>query len=394
MSSNMLDAMRQRMKDRQPQRGGGDNSIFLFWKLQFGKSSTLRLLPFNDEFTGGFWTERITLPMTFVDPEDESKFVYFNAPCLEMYGRNTGKCPALEPVRDLYAQEKELRNSGQTKDADQLKRVAGAHWKKPLYYYQGFVVNPGFTEEEVPENPIRVFPFNKKLHSLIYDSLLNEEDPFDFLPVGEFTIDDIKTLFDGGEVDPDKFMGYNFICKKMEQGGYADWTTGSTWSKKAEVLTDEQLEALNTYGLHDLSKRLPDRPSDEQYGVLKEMMQISIDRVLTGENGVWRKEWEEDCGFKPYRKRGDGGGDAAASGDGESKPKAASTRKSAGTKDALDRLRSQRGKGDADEGTETASAAEAVEAAEDNAPVEEPSEAPSTSGSLADRIRNRVKQSA
>ncbi len=119
------------------------------------------------------------------------------------------------------------------------------HWKKPVYSYQGFV-GKGFAEEEVPENPIRIFPMNKKLHRLIYDSIFdNEEDPFDALPCGEFTEEDVQAILGDAKVDMSKFEGYNFIIKKLQQGEYADWTTGSGWSKSQYALTEEQLAELH-----------------------------------------------------------------------------------------------------------------------------------------------------
>jgi hypothetical protein len=279
---------------------------------------------------------------------------------------HANKCPILGPVRDLYTEEKELRNAGKTQDADKLKKIAGFHWKKPTYYYQGFVNKGGMTEEETPENPIRVFPFNKMVHKMIFNSIFEaEEDPFETLPCGEFTMDDIAGLLDGGEVDLDMFKGYNFIVKKAQRGEWADWTTDSGWSKTQTRLTDEQLAALAEHGLHDLSKRMPDRPSDENYDVLVEMMNISIQRMLTGENGVWNKEWEE-LGFKPVRVRGQSG-DAAASDkpatSSASTPASNNSDSGAGASSALERLKAARGKA-------AAAPADAEDDSKDNSPAE------------------------
>ena len=367
--STMLEKMKERVKARTPQFEK-DYSIYPFWNLKYGSSSTLRLLPYNDTYTGAFWAERVLLPMQFTDPDDPSKIIRFLAPCREMYD-HANKCPVLGPVRDLYSEEKELRNSGNAKEADKLKKIAGFHWKKPTYYYQGFVNKTGMTEEESPENPIRVFPFNKKIHQMIFNSIFeNEEDPFETLPCGEFTEEDVMALLGDGEVNMDVFNGYNFIVKKTQQGEYADWTSSSTWSKTQTPLTDEQLAAIAEYKLHDLTKRLPDRPSDEQYDLLVEMMNISINRQLTGENGVWQAEWEE-AGFKPLRQRGDeqskpASTPAATSSDDEPAPKVGGDGEGAGN--ALERLKAARGK--------TAAAPEET--------VEETAEAESTEDSPAD----------
>lgn len=398
--TSMLERMRARVKERQP-TFERDYSIYPFWNLKFGGSSTLRLLPYSDAYTGAFWAEKVLLPMQFSDADDPTKVIKFLAPCREMY-EHAVKCPVLGPVRDLYAEEKELRNTGKTKEADKLKKIAGFHWKKPTYYYQGFVVKGGMTEEESPENPIRVFPFNKMIHKMIFNSIFeSDEDPFETLPCGEFTVEDVQAILGDGEVDLDKFLGHNFIVKKGQRGDYADWTTDSGWSKTQTRLADEQLAALAEHGLHDLTKRMPDRPSDENYDVLVEMMNISIQRQVTGENGVWNKEWEQ-LGFKPLRQRGqkDDAGDKPAASSSASSASDSGTEAATGTgaSNALDRLKAARGKA-------AAAPVEVVDASDDSpaevaAAATDVASTPEASGEtevsdLAAKIKARVgKQSA
>jgi hypothetical protein len=392
--TTMLERMRARVQERAPQFEK-DYSIYAFWNLKFGGSSTLRLLPFNDPYTGGFWTEKVMLPMQFTDHNDPEKVVKFMAPCREMYD-HANKCPILVPVRELYDEEKELRNSGNTKEADKLKKIAGFHWKKPTFYYQGFVNKSGMAEEETPENPIRVFPFNKKIHQIIYNSIFHsDEDPYETLPCGEFTQEDVEALLGDGDVDMSIFDGYNFIVKKLQQDKWADWTTGSNWSKSQSPLTDEQLAAIAEYKLHDLTKRLPDRPSEEQYEVLAEMMTLSVNRQLTGEVAVWNTEWEA-LGFKPFRQRGE----KSESEDSQKKSSApASTEEGAGAGSALDRLKAARGKTTEAPVTDDESPAEVAAAADTEVEVTEvavPEEAGETQVSdLAAKIKARVgKKSA
>jgi hypothetical protein len=397
----MLERMKERVQARAPQFEK-DYSVYAFWNLKYGASSTLRLLPFNDIHTGAFWSEKVLLPMQFSDPNDPTKVIKFMAPCREMYD-HANKCPILEPVRDLYAEEKELRNSGNTKEADKLKKIAGFHWKKPTYYYQGFVNKTGMTEDDTPENPIRVFPFNKKIHQMIFNSIFeNDEDPFETLPCGEFTMEDIEALLGDGEVDMDIFNGFNFIVKKLQQGDYADWTSSSTWSKNQSPLTDEQLAALAEYKLHDLTKRLPDRPSDEQYEILTEMMNISIQRQVTGDDGVWDSAWEAE-GFKPLRQRGKGDDKPTSSKSAKDESGDSETKTSgAGTGSAMDRLKAARGKGAkasetvVEDASNDDSPADVAAAAEVETEVEVPPEAGKTSvTALADKIKDRIgKKSA
>lgn len=397
--TTMIERMRKRVQEKAPQFEK-DYSIYAFWNLKFGGSSTFRLLPFNDPYTGGFWAEKVMLPMQFTDANDPTKVVKFMAPCREMYD-HANKCPILAPVRDLYSEAKELKNTGNTKEAERLQKIAGFHWKKPTYYYQGFVNKSGMAEDETPENPIRVFPFNKKIHQIIYNSIFNsDEDPYETLPCGEFTMEDVQALLGDGDVDMDKFLGYNFIVKKAQQGEWADWTSGSNWSKSQSSLTDVQLAALAEHGLFDLTLRLPERPSDDNYEVLTEMMELSVNRQLNGDTAVWNPEWEE-LGFKPLRQRD--GANAAA---GDDKPKtqsSASTEEGAGAGSALDRLKAQRGKTEAapeddDSPADVAAAADTdvvvEEVAVEETPV--PEEAGETQVSdLAAKIKARVgKKSA
>ena len=366
--STMLERMRARLKERTP-TFEKDLSIYPFWNMKFGATSTLRLLPYNDPYSGLFWAEKVMLPMQFTDPDDPAKVFKFLAPCREMYDHSS-KCPVLAPVRALYSEEKELRNSGATKDADKMKKIAGFHWKKPTFYYQGFVVK-GMTEEEVPENLIRVFPFNKMVHNKIKNSIFEaDEDAFETLPTGEFTEEDVQALLGDGDVDMDIFNGYNFIVKKGQRGDYADWTSESTWARALTPLTDEQLAAVAEHGFWDLTKRLPDRPSDEQYDVLTEMMNVSIERMQTGENGVWRREWEE-AGFKPFKPRDNEGGNNAAKDDDDTKTTSSAAKSSTSSgsggsaKAALDKLKAARGKGSAD-----AEAGDAGAGADDDVPFD------------------------
>ena len=134
MVSKALLQFRQRAKERQ-NTFEKDFAVFPFWNIPFDGSSTLRLIPFEDELTQNFWTEKKTIRMNFVDPNDESKLVRFEAPCYEMYAQDQ-KCPILGPVRDLYAEAKELENAGEDTgrrgNSRQSDRGAHSGFLRPL----------------------------------------------------------------------------------------------------------------------------------------------------------------------------------------------------------------------------------------------------------------------
>lgn len=396
--TTLLERMKKAQQDRQ-KTFEKDTATFPFWKLEFGKSATLRLAPYNDPHTDGFWSERKVVPMTFVDPQDDSKLINFRAPCMEMFDRNR-KCPVIQPVRDLYNEVKDLQNSGNTEQAERLKKIANKHWLSVTYYYQGFVISPGFIEENIPENPIRIFPFSKKLHKKVYDSIfVQTEEPFDSLPTGEFDLDDIRVLASSDSSDEQmamalsKIEGYNFLLKKLAQGAdqngkpFADWTSGSQWLRASGKvsLTDEQVMAINQYGYHDMSKRLGTVPTEQQLEVLKEMVEVSIARMLGSDDGFWNPEWEE-MGFKPYRGRQDGeeGDDSSGSSPAQSRArqiasKTEAPKSSGGMKasDVVSRIAAARGTKKTEPVAQAETPAEPETATEANdAPVQEKAEAP------------------
>ena len=143
---------------------------------------------------------------------------------------------------------------------------------------------------------------------------------------------------------------------------------------------------------------MPDRPSDENYDVLVEMMNISIQRQVTGENGIWNKEWEE-LGFKPLRQRGQKDGDKpAASASTDSDSDGGTEAAGSGASNALERLKAARGKA-------AAAPAEVVDASDDSpaevaAAADDVTTTPEVSGEtevsdLAAKIKARVgKKSA
>lgn len=334
MISEKLKKFRQKVKERQG--GTNDNAVFPFWNIPFDSSATVRLLPFEDHLTEMFWTEKKIIRMNFVDPNNEDKLIRFEAPCYEMFAKDH-KCPILQPVRDLYGEAKELKNAGDTEEATRLEKVAGQHWIKPTFYYQGFVVKSGLVENEVPENPIRIFPMSKQVHQVIFTKVMSEEeDGFEIFPTGEFTMDDINELLSEGDMPEDEIErllarldGINFILKKTKQGEHANYQS-SSWATNPTTLEEDQIEALNKHGLHDLRARLPRQPTDEQYQIMTDMVNISIGRLLGTDDGYWDQAWT-DAGIEPRRDRNQ------ASGSGDAKAASKSSRNS-GT---ASKLRSQ-----------------------------------------------------
>jgi hypothetical protein len=226
-------------------RTGGDNSIYPFWNLKEGGESVLRFLPDGDASNTFFWVERamIKLPFGGIKGESETKSITVQVPCMEMY--NDGSvCPILTEVRGWY----------KTKDPA-MEEMARKYWKKRSYIFQGFVVEDGLGEKEVPENPIRRFIIGPQIYTLIHGALVDPE------------LEDLPT---------DYINGLDFRMKKGSKGGYADYGT-SNWARRTRPLSDAEQAAISQHGLYNLSDFLPKKPGEVEIKVIKEMFEASVD---------------------------------------------------------------------------------------------------------------------
>ena len=220
--------------------GGGDNAIYPFWNMKEGEQATMRFLPDGNQDNTFFWAERlmIKLPFAGVKGETDSRPVQVQVPCMEMYGES---CPILAEVRGWF------------KDAS-LEDMGRKYWKKRSYIFQGFVTeNP--LQEESPENPIRRFIIGPQIFQLIKAALM---DP------------------DMEELPTDYTAGVDFRLSKGTKGGYADYGA-SNWARRERPLSDQEMSAINTHGLQNLSDFLPKKPDETAVKVLTEMFEASVD---------------------------------------------------------------------------------------------------------------------
>ena len=77
----------------------------------------------------------------------------------------------------------------------------------------------------------------------------------------------------------DYVAGTDFRLAKTTKGQYADYST-SKWARKETALTEENLAAIDTHGLHNLNDYLPAKPSVEGVQAIAEMFQASVDGEL------------------------------------------------------------------------------------------------------------------
>lgn len=246
-----LAEIRAKLLEQEQNKGGknfgGDNQIFAHWNTPENETSTVRFLPDGNTNNDFFWLERQMINITFsgVKGGDEGKPVTVKVPCIEMWN-GAGKCPVHEEIRPWF------------KDTS-MEDMARKYWKKKSYLYQGFVVNSAFTEEELPENPIRRFVISPQIHKIITSALM---DP-DF----------------GDTLPTDYDQGVDFRITKTKKGQYADYTT-SNWARKERSLDQDERDAIAEHGLFDLNDFLPKKPGEEELNIIFQMFEASVDGEL------------------------------------------------------------------------------------------------------------------
>jgi hypothetical protein len=220
---------------------GGDNAIYPHWNMEEGASATLRFLPDGNAKNTFFWQERamIRLPFNGVKGEMESKQVYVQIPCVEMWGDT---CPVLTEVRTWF-KDKSLEEMGRK------------YWKKRSYIFQGFVRENPLADDKTPENPIRRFIIGPQIFTTIKGALMDPE------------LEELPT---------DYLRGLDFRISKGSKGGYADYN-GSKWARKETALTEAEQAAVEKHGLFDLSTFMPKKPGEVELKVIKEMFEASVE---------------------------------------------------------------------------------------------------------------------
>lgn len=222
--------------------GSGDSAIYPHWNIEDNTSAVVRFLPDANEKNTFFWAERamIRLPFNGIKGESESRTVMVQVPCMEMFG---DACPVLAEVRTWF------------KDAS-LADMGRKYWKKRSYLFQGFVRENPMTGDRIqPDNPIRRFIIGPQIFTIIKSALMDPE--LEELPI-------------------DYRRGLDFRIQKTNKGGFADYN-GSKWSRKESALSQAELDAIENFGLWDLSSFLPKKPSAVEVQAIKEMFEASVD---------------------------------------------------------------------------------------------------------------------
>ena len=219
----------------------GDNGIYAHWNIAEGTTARVRFLPDANTKNTFFWIERlmIKLPFAGIKGQSDSKPTFVQVPCVEMWG---DACPILAEVRTWF-KDKSLEEMGRK------------YWKKKSYLFQGFVRENPMSDDKTPENPIRRFIISPQIFNLVKNALMDPE------------LENLPTDTEGG---------LDFTIKKTSKGGYSDYST-STWARKESSLTEQELKAIEMFGLYNLADFLPKRPGEVELKIIKEMFEASVD---------------------------------------------------------------------------------------------------------------------
>lgn len=244
-----LEDIRKKLREMEQRKGGqsrfqGASLTYPFWNIPENDAAAIRFLPDANTDNTFFWRERQLINLTFpgIKGQDENKTVVVKVPCVEMWGE---ACPILAEVRPWWNEK-------------DLEEQARKYWKKRSYMFQGFVIEDTLKEDEKPDNPIRRFILGPQIFNIVKDALLDpemENSPVDYL------------------------NGIDFRITRTRKGSYADYST-SKWSRKETALTEDQLEAIEKFGLFDLNDWLPAKPDAEGLNAISEMFEASVDGEL------------------------------------------------------------------------------------------------------------------
>lgn len=249
-----LEEIRKKLQEQEGRRAGApnkqknsnlDNTVFPFWNMGTGDESIIRFLPDGDNTNTYFWAERqlINIPFSGVigaGSEYENKEVVVSVPCVEMWG---DQCPVHQEIRPWYKQ-----------NDPELEKLANVYWKKRTFLFQG-LVRKSKLAEEAPENPIRKFWFKPQLFNLIKTIILDPEVMYS------------PTHYDNG---------LDFYLTKTKKGEWADYST-SRWARSTSPLTEEERNAIEKFGLFNLSESMPKKPSQQELTAIYEMFAASLD---------------------------------------------------------------------------------------------------------------------
>lgn len=230
---------KERKSEASPQQQ--DKSVFPHWDIPEESTTVVRFLPDGDQSNTLFWKEKLIIKIPFQGVRGEhNNPVEVHVPCMEMFGEAD---PILAEIKPWW-------------NDDSLKDIARRYWKKKTYMFQGIVVDTDLDEgANKPESPIRRFVISSQIYEIIKSSLMNTD------------FDDIPTH---------PLHGRDFKIIKTKKGGQFANYGNSSWSFKERALSDFETNAIEQYGLYNLSDFLGKKPTAEEKQAIVEMFHASV----------------------------------------------------------------------------------------------------------------------
>ena len=229
-------------------RSGQPDAFLPFWNIENGQELALRFLPDADANNAYFWREREMINLTFNGIKGKNTdVVRLQVPCNEMWVPNS--CPVLTEVRQWYKLANDTNN-------EELKNQASRYWKKKSYLFQCFIApNSCEVKDDIaPENPIRRVLINKDLFEKVKSILMNPD------------VSDLPTDYQHGR----DFR----IIKQKNAGGFNNYDS-SQFKFSERPLNEEELQAIEQYGLFNLNDFMPKQPTPEELQAIAEMFEAS-----------------------------------------------------------------------------------------------------------------------
>lgn len=249
-----LDALKQAFRDTTTPTGRNSN-YYPFYQIPIDSTAVVRFLPDPDlENPLQFLVEKLMHRL-------EINGNVRSTPCLSMYDE---ECCVCALAQKYY----------KAKDEENGKK----YYKKRQHLAQVLVVKdplpPDPETGETHEGKVRVVSLGFQLFGIL------------------------KNAIESGDLDEMPFSykgGYNFNIKKVQQGGYPNYTMGSAFARKATNLDDDTV-AMIEEEIVELKTLLPKNPGAEKTEAL-------LNAALTGEEYVEPGSTDATSAFTPASKK-------------------------------------------------------------------------------------------
>ena len=227
-------------KAKQAAGNGPATQTYAYWLTPENGTSLIRPLPDrNEENPFPYVTKfQSSLPFQGVLGTDKTEEVFVKVTSPKTFGMD---CPITAAIKPHWEHEA-------------TKPIAKQYYPKPIYIASALVVKSGFSEEKVPENPIRILHLNKSLYEAMLAGLMDPE------------IEELPTDFTRGR---------DFKINKTKKGVYANYST-SGFSMKERPLSSEERAGIEKFGLVNLSDLLGKAPDQEELDAIMEMFEASM----------------------------------------------------------------------------------------------------------------------